>query len=260
MASEKVPWPVQASNPMKISEPMPAATRPGHQHQSQHRTAQPGRFHDQKGAGQRGPEQGADGSETTRGADHTDGLWGGIPFRQADGAGRQPATQGDEGRLWADDGTKGQAGQGRQGHAGQLNRRWCSCHLETIGRRVPAPPRQILNGQPHQHPAKPDHGQWPPDRLAVKAQPLQEVVGIKQPFLQLRHQNQIPVRHRRDRSSEHRSENQEHQVLRVRSKATTSLPDMVMSSRSQVNMAELLRPAPRRRSHRIVHPDTTHKG
>ena len=28
-ASEKVPWPVHASNPMKISEPIPAATRPG---------------------------------------------------------------------------------------------------------------------------------------------------------------------------------------------------------------------------------------
>ena len=54
-ASEKVPKPVRLSRPTKISEPMPAASRPGNQDHAQHGAADPGDLHQEKRAGSGDP-------------------------------------------------------------------------------------------------------------------------------------------------------------------------------------------------------------
>ena len=50
------------------------------------------------------------------------GLRRRIPLDEPHGGGGQPAAEGDEGCLGPDDRAQGQAGQGRQGDARQLER------------------------------------------------------------------------------------------------------------------------------------------
>ena len=146
--------------------------QPGHQHQSHHRATQPRCLHQEEGAGDRGAEQRADGGETAGRGHYRDRLRRGIPFGGVHDESGQPATDGDQGRFWSEHRSKGQGRQGGQHHPGQLDRQRCPSGLEAVGRRVPAPARQVPDGGADQHAGDADQRDRPPDRRPVKAQRL----------------------------------------------------------------------------------------
>ena len=107
-ASEKVPKPVRLSRPTKISEPMPAASRPGTSITPSMGPPSPATSISRNAAGQRRPEQRADRGEAAGGADHGDGLSRRVPLQQVDRQHAEPAADRDQRRLGAQHGAQRQ--------------------------------------------------------------------------------------------------------------------------------------------------------
>ena len=147
----------------------------GHEHQTQHRPAQPGCLHQQERTEDGRPEKRADGGEGPgRGEDGTS-LVGYIAPGGPQGQHDQSSAQRDEGRLRPQHGAEDQRGQGGQEHAGQLSRCRRAVHLEPIRRGSAAAAGQVLDGQPGQNPAYGQDRQRPPHRLGGKAQAVREM-------------------------------------------------------------------------------------
>ena len=96
--SDTSPQPVSASNPTKTSVPIPADNSPGSS-PAECRPAEAGGLHQQEGAEDRRPQQGADRGEAPGRRHHRGGLGGYFTPREAYRAQPEPPAQGDQRRL-----------------------------------------------------------------------------------------------------------------------------------------------------------------
>src|SRR6266487_1912019 len=142
----------------------------GHQDEAQHRSAQPGRLHQQERADDRRTEQRADGGEASRRGEDGRGLVGHVTAGGPQGQHDQAAADGDKGRLGSEHGAENQGGQSGQYHAGQFGRRRGTVRLEALRRVRATGARQVPDGQARQHATHRKHGQRPPHRLGLEAQ------------------------------------------------------------------------------------------
>jgi hypothetical protein len=130
-AREKVPSPVQQA---------------GQQDEAQHRSAQPGRLHQQERADDRRTEQRADGGEAPRRGEDGRGLVGHVTASGPQGHHDQAAADGDQGCLGSEHGAEDQGGQGGQYHAGHFGRRRGAVRLEALRRVRATGARQVPDG------------------------------------------------------------------------------------------------------------------
>ena len=100
-ASEKVPRPVQLSSPMKISEPTPAASSPGASTTPSIAPPIPATSIIRNAAGKRRAEERADRCEAPGGTDHRNGHLRRVALDQVDGEDSEAAADRDQRRLRA---------------------------------------------------------------------------------------------------------------------------------------------------------------
>ena len=139
IASENVPSPVQASRPMKMSEPTPAARRPGTRTSSSMAPAIPDASMRRKAASSGEPNSVLIAAKLPAAATIGAGPGRSVPLGEPDGADGKPAAERDQRRLGPQHYAEAQRGQCRERHPGKLDRQ---------GRALPA-----LN---------PSAGEWPP--------------------------------------------------------------------------------------------------
>ena len=117
-ASEKRPEPgpaVEADEDR--AQPTPAASRPGTQHDAEHRAAEAGRLHQQERADERRAEQRADRGEAAGGADHGTRLRGCVPLDQLHREHAEAAADRDQRRLRARARRRGSASRATRGRS-----------------------------------------------------------------------------------------------------------------------------------------------
>ena len=123
MASENVPSPVQASRPMKTSEPIPAASRPGTSTSSIMAPPSPEASISRNAPVSGEPSRVADGGEAARRGDHGLGPGRSVPLDQPDGDdARAP-------RRWR---SAGPRGRGPRPGSGSRRRR-ARCRASSMG-------------------------------------------------------------------------------------------------------------------------------
>ena len=138
-ASEKSPTPVRRADADEDQGADAGGQQPGEQHQRGRGPAEPDRLHEQERSEQRGAQQGGDGREAARAADDRQRLGGGVALDEPDDQRRDPAAQGDERRLRADDGAEAERRQRGEEDAGQLDGRRRRPGLEPVGRASARP-------------------------------------------------------------------------------------------------------------------------
>ena len=138
------PGPALQADEDERADPRGQQTR--QQHHAEHRPGHRGRLHQQERAQQRIAEQRGDRREASRRRDHRGGLGRGVPPGEAHRQSGQPRPERDQRRLRSQHRAEAEGGQRGQRDAGYLDRRRCGRPgMEPIGRRVPAPPGQVLD-------------------------------------------------------------------------------------------------------------------
>ena len=161
MASENVPSPVQASRPMKISEPTPAASRPGTSTSSSMDPPSPEASISRNAPVSGRAEQGADGGEAAGRGHHRLGSGRSVPLGEPDREDAKAAAEGDQRRLGAEHHAQAQGGEGGEHDAGKLDRGWRAlARLEPVGRRVAAGAGQVPDGEARPAPRPAPAAEW----------------------------------------------------------------------------------------------------
>ena len=107
---------------MNTSEPDAGRQQAGDQHELHRRPAQPGGLHQQEGPGQGGAEQGGDGGEAARPPPMTAlAVRRRVPLGQPDGEDPEPAAEGDQRGLGAEDHAQAQGREGGEQDAGSVD-------------------------------------------------------------------------------------------------------------------------------------------
>ena len=184
--------------------------QPGSEYQRGRRPAEPDGLHHQERSEQRGSQQGRNGGEAARAAHHRQGLRGGVVLDEPHDERGDPAAQGDEGRLRADDGPQAERRQGGDEDAPQLDGCGRPSGLEPVGGRVTARARQVANGRPDEKAGHHQRQNRPPGRRAVETQPVGQVA--EHPFLEVVDEPEEVMRRRRDRHPENRGEHEQNDV------------------------------------------------
>ncbi len=127
-ASENVPRPVQASSPTKTSAPMPEASRPGSATRLRVAPAMPAASMMRKAPSSGEPSSVLTAAKLPADAMIVTAIGGASRLGQAHGQGRQPAADGDERRLRAEDRPEPERGERGEHDAGEV----------AAGRRAPS--------------------------------------------------------------------------------------------------------------------------
>ena len=182
----------------------------GHQDEAQHRSAQPGRLHQQERADDRRTKQRADGGEASRRGEDGRGLVGYVTSGGPQGQHDQAAADGDQGRLGSEHGAEDQGGQGGEYDAGQFGWRRGAVRLEALRREGATGAWQVPDGQAGQHAAHRQHGQRPPYWLSLEAQAMRKMGEDLR--LEVVDQREEAVGGGGDRHPEHRRDEQQPEV------------------------------------------------
>ena len=209
-ASENVPNPVSSSRPRKISEPTPAASRPGTS-----TTPSIGPPSPAASRSRNAPMIGEPRSELIAAklpaAAITVAAWSGASRDgQVHGQHAEPAPDQDQRRLRPEHDAEAQRREGGEQHARKLRGRERPRHLEPVRRRVSSGPRQVADRQRDQQAGQREQRQRPPGRRRVEPESLRQVG--EQPLLQPRDEFEETVGDRRDGDAD---EGREHQQLHV---------------------------------------------
>ena len=181
------------------------------QHHLHHRPAEAGGLHQEESSGQRRPEQCADGREAAGCGDGRLGPGRRVALDELDREDTEPAAEGDQGGLGAENHAQAQRRQRGQHDARKLpGGRWPRPGLEPVGGRVAALAGQVLDGQGHQHPGQQQRQNGPPQRFGVEAHALGQVG--EDPPLQLADQGQKEVGRRRDGRADDRGDDQQNDI------------------------------------------------
>ena len=163
--------------------PRPAASRPGHEHEPEHRAAEAGGLQQQERAEQRRAQQRADRREAAGRRHHRRRRRRRVARRELDGQHAEPAAHEDQRRLGAEHRAEGQRGQRGEHDAGELGRRQRPRRLEAVGGRVAAGPGQVADRECGEQPREREQRQRPPHRRRVEPEGLRQVGedGLLQP-------------------------------------------------------------------------------
>ena len=210
MAIAKVPNPAHAFSPMKTSDPIPAASRPGYEDHPQHRPTDPGHLHQQEGSGDRRAQQRADRGEAPCRADHHGCHLGRVSLHQVDRQDAEPAADRDERCFRSEHHPEGECGEGGDDDAGKLDRKHCARRLESLRRLVAAGSGQVLDRQADQQSTDDEGRNRPPHRRLVET----EILGQRreQVVLRLGDALEEEVGHRRDDDAEDGAEHEEREI------------------------------------------------
>jgi hypothetical protein len=128
------PEPGHGVQPHEDQRADPRRQQAGEQHQPERGPAQPGGFHQQERADDRGAEQGADRGEATGRRDHRTDLLGHLAMGETHRAHAESGAEGDQRRLRPEYRSQAEAREGREQHARQVDgTRLRSCR-ETVDR------------------------------------------------------------------------------------------------------------------------------
>ena len=151
-ARENDPNPVRLLRPTKISEPTPAASSPGTSTISIIGPPKPSHLHEEEGADERRAQQRGDGGEAPGGADHHRRHRGGVALEQVHRENAEPAADGDQRRLWAQDDAEAQRGERGGDDAEELDRGDRAAGLEALRGLVAARAGEEADGQRDREP------------------------------------------------------------------------------------------------------------
>ena len=195
------------SSPRKISVPRPAASRPGSEHEAEHRAAEAGGLQQQERADQRRAEQRADRREAARRRHYRRHSRRRVARRQPDGQHAEPAAHQDQRRLGTEHGAERERGERGEQHAGELGGRQRPRRLEAVGGRVAARAGQVPDRECDEEPREREQRQRPPHRRRVEPEGLREVGEDR--LLQPVDEREEPVRGGGDRQAKQRREDEQ---------------------------------------------------
>ena len=210
MASENVPSPVAESSPMKISEPMPAASSPGTSTSSSVAPPSPDASISRNAPSSGEPSSVLMAAKLPAAATTAFVRSGASRLTSRIAQIAEPAAQRDQRCLRPEHHAQAQRGQCGQHHAGQLGLRGAGAALNPSAGDCPPVPGRYWMASGDQHP-----GQRPaaaPATTSARHGSRARAAGREDPPLQLGHQREEEIGRRRDGRADDRGEDQQHHV------------------------------------------------